>query len=82
MRPQFAPASFHAGKTGEALIEGFGIEKRLNIAVFNHINELVGMIFHLAVCRAGTAAFSATHTLAGVDTADAYDFVFEKIIFL
>ena len=62
--------SLHACHAGQAKIQGLGRQKRLEISVFNHADELMRMILHLIICRTGSGTFAALHALARIDTAD------------
>jgi hypothetical protein len=73
-------ASFDASEAGQAFVQGFRIQKRLDLAVVNHADKLVRMVFHLAVSGASTGAFTATHTFFGMNTAHAQNFFLKVII--
>ena len=68
--------SFDTSKAGKTLVKGVTVQKRLNVARFNHINELMRVKFHLIIGGTSSRAFAAAHTFANVYAAYAENFFF------
>ena len=64
-----ARTTVNARKAGKAAIERFGLEQGLNITALYHLYELMGVILHLVVRRAGCGALSAHHALVYINAA-------------
>ena len=74
-----AGATVYASEAGKALVDRGGSGKLLDLALFYHINKLVGVVLHLVKGGAGRGAFAAAHALAYVHAGGA-QYLFGLII--
>src|SRR5699024_7268559 len=72
-----ARAALEARHAGKAAVQGGRGHQLFDLAAIDHGDELMRMVLHLAVSRAGSRAFAALHALAGIDAADLQHGVFQ-----